>query len=101
MTLTPGLPDGSDPHDAQLTEVTLNSKVILAGNFLHARRDAIRLSDGSHGTRQMSFWLGVAMVRSQTPKHLQAYFGCRTRCLAHGFWTGSFLRLESLTIIRA
>ena len=39
MTLTPGLPDGSDPHDAQLTEVTLNSKVILAGNFLRDRRD--------------------------------------------------------------
>ena len=65
MTLTPGLPDGSDPHDAQLTEVTLNSKVILAGNFLRDRRDAIRLSDGSHGTCEYIVHPGAVMVIAQ------------------------------------
>ena len=65
MTLTSGLLDRSDLHDAQLTEVTLNSKVILAGDFLHARRDAVRLPDGSYGTREYIVHPGAVMVVAQ------------------------------------
>ena len=65
MMSTSALPDKNDPHDAHLTEVALDSKDILAGDFLHARRDTVRLPDGSHGAREYIVHPGAVMVVAQ------------------------------------
>ena len=53
---------GSDAH---LTETKLSSEEILKGNFLHVRRDVVRLPDDSQTTREYIIHPGAAMVIAQ------------------------------------
>lgn len=52
-------------NDAQLTETCLSSEVILTGNFLKARRDVVRLPDGTEATREYIIHPGAVMVIAQ------------------------------------
>ena len=65
MKPTSVLPDEVAPIDAHLTETTLDSKLILAGGFLHARRDTVRLPDGSQSTREYIVHPGAVMIVAQ------------------------------------
>ncbi|MDB5965148.1 MAG: hydrolase [Polaromonas sp.] len=51
-------------HD-HLTETKLASEDILQGHFLHARRDRVRLPDGSETTREYIIHPGAVMVVAQ------------------------------------
>lgn len=51
--------------DASLTETRISSEVILTGNFLNARRDVVRLPDGSEATREYIIHPGAVMVVAQ------------------------------------
>jgi ADP-ribose pyrophosphatase len=51
--------------DAHLTETTVSSEDILKGNFLHARRDVVRLPDGSLSTREYIIHPGAVMIVAQ------------------------------------
>lgn len=48
-----------------LTEITLSSQDILRGDFLHAKRDSVRLPDGSQATREFIVHPGAVMVIAQ------------------------------------
>ena len=50
---------------AHLTETTLSSQDILRGDFLHAKRDGVRLPDGSQATREYIVHPGAVMVIAQ------------------------------------
>lgn len=58
MTAVPG-------DDAHLTETTVSSEDILKGNFLQARRDVVRLPDGSLSTREYIIHPGAVMIVAQ------------------------------------
>jgi ADP-ribose pyrophosphatase len=51
--------------DAQLVESRISSEVILTGNFLKARRDVVRLPDGTEATREYIIHPGAVMVVAQ------------------------------------
>lgn len=51
--------------DAQLIETRISSEVILTGNFLNARRDVVRLPDGTEATREYIIHPGAVMVIAQ------------------------------------
>lgn len=55
--------NGSD--SAHLTETTLSSQDVLRGDFLHAKRDGVRLPDGSQATREYIVHPGAVMVIAQ------------------------------------
>jgi ADP-ribose pyrophosphatase len=57
--------DGDDMHHAHLTETAVDSTDILAGDFLHARRDTVRLPDGSQSTREYIIHPGAVMIVAQ------------------------------------
>lgn len=50
---------------AHLTETTLSSQDVLRGDFLHAKRDGVRLPDGSQATREYIVHPGAVMVIAQ------------------------------------
>ncbi|MFM9900368.1 MAG: NUDIX domain-containing protein [Polaromonas sp.] len=52
-------------NDAQLIETRISSEVILTGNFLTARRDVVRLPDGTQATREYVIHPGAVMVIAQ------------------------------------
>lgn len=52
-------------NDAQLIETRISSEVILKGNFLTARRDVVRLPDGTQATREYVIHPGAVMVIAQ------------------------------------
>lgn len=52
-------------HYAHLTETAVDSTDILAGDFLHARRDTVRLPDGSQSTREYIIHPGAVMIVAQ------------------------------------
>ena len=52
-------------NDAQLIETRISSEVILKGNFLNARRDVVRLPDGTQATREYVIHPGAVMVIAQ------------------------------------
>jgi ADP-ribose pyrophosphatase len=45
-------PSQKDPDDAHLAETRIDGEPLFDGNFLHARRDRVRLPDGSITTRE-------------------------------------------------
>ena len=51
--------------DKDLAETELSSEDILRGHFLHARRDCVRLPDGSQTTREYIIHPGAVMVIAQ------------------------------------
>lgn len=51
--------------DASLSETRISSEVILTGHFLNARRDVVRLQDGSEATREYIIHPGAVMVIAQ------------------------------------
>ena len=57
--------DGDDMPHTYLTETTVDSKDILTGDFLHARRDTVRLPDGSQSTREYIIHSGAVMIVAQ------------------------------------
>jgi len=52
-------------NDLHLTETRLNSEEILRGDFLHARRDTVRLPDGKKATREYIIHPGAVMIIAQ------------------------------------
>jgi len=50
---------------AHLIENPVGSEEILKGNFLHVRRDSVRLPDGSHATREYVIHPGAVMIVAQ------------------------------------
>ncbi len=48
--------------DMHLKEETIGSEVLLDGNFLHARRDTVRLPDGASATREYVIHPGAVVV---------------------------------------
>ena len=52
-------------NDAQLIETRISSEVILKGSFLNARRDVVRLPDGTQATREYVIHPGAVMVIAQ------------------------------------
>jgi len=50
---------------AHLIENPVGSEEILKGNFLHVRRDSVRLPDGSHATREYVIHPGPVMIVAQ------------------------------------
>ena len=52
-------------NDLHLTETRLSSQEILRGDFLHARRDTVRLPDGSEATREYIIHPGAVMIIAQ------------------------------------
>lgn len=57
--------DGDDTRYAHLIEIAVNSKDILTGDFLHAKRDTVRLPDGSQSTREYIIHPGAVMIVAQ------------------------------------
>jgi ADP-ribose pyrophosphatase len=53
------LPDQQPSH---LQEVTLRSETVLQGHFLHAKRDTVRLPDGSTSIREFIVHPGAVMI---------------------------------------
>lgn len=51
--------------DLHLTETRLSSEDILQGDFLHARRDVVRLPDGNQATREYIIHPGAVMIIAQ------------------------------------
>ena len=58
-----GAEKGAD--SANLIETTLSSRAILHGDFLQAKRDCVRLPDGSQATREYIVHPGAVMVIAQ------------------------------------
>lgn len=48
--------------DVHLKEEAVSSEVLLDGNFLHARRDTVRLPDGASATREYVIHPGAVVV---------------------------------------
>ena len=57
--------DGDGKGYTHLTETALDSKDILVGDFLHAKRDTVRLPDGSQSTREYIIHPGAVMIVAQ------------------------------------
>ena len=47
---------------AHLKETTLSSEAVYQGDFLHIRRDSVRLPDGTHATREYVVHPGAVMI---------------------------------------
>lgn len=56
---------GKDLLYAHLTETAVSSQDIFTGDFLHARRDTVRLPDGSRSTREYIIHPGAVMIVAQ------------------------------------
>ena len=52
------------PH-SHLTETTIDSEEIFNGSFLHARRDTVRLPDGTQAPREYIVHPGAVMIIAQ------------------------------------
>ena len=52
------------PH-SHLTEATIDSEEIFNGSFLYARRDTVRLPDGTQATREYIVHPGAVMIIAQ------------------------------------
>ena len=65
MMPTPGPVDGDDIRHSHLYETAVDSKDILSGGFLHARRDTVRLPDGRQSTREYIIHPGAVMIVAQ------------------------------------
>lgn len=52
-------------NDLHLTETRLSSEEILRGDFLHACRDTVRLTDGNQATREYIIHPGAVMIIAQ------------------------------------
>lgn len=52
----------TDSKDAHLVERLDGREELLRGNFLHVRRDTVRLPDGKHATREYIVHPGAVMV---------------------------------------
>ena len=50
---------------SHLTETTVDSAEIFNGNFFHARRDTVRLPDGTQATREYIVHPGAVMIIAQ------------------------------------
>lgn len=50
---------------SHLTETPVGSEDILKGNFLHVRRDTVRLPDGTHTEREYVIHPGAVMIVAQ------------------------------------
>lgn len=50
---------------SHLTETRIDSREILQGDFLHARRDSVSLPDGTHDTREYIVHSGAVMIVAQ------------------------------------
>jgi len=50
---------------SHLTETPVGSEDILKGNFLHVRRDTVRLPDGTHAAREYVIHPGAVMIVAQ------------------------------------
>jgi ADP-ribose pyrophosphatase len=55
-------PTGAKPGDAHLVETRLDSEEVFRGRLLHVRRDAVRLPDGGHATREFVVHPGAVMI---------------------------------------
>ena len=57
----------TDSHlsDSHLREEGIDSEVLFKGNFLHAKRDTIRLPDGKTATREYVIHPGAVMIVAQ------------------------------------
>ena len=51
--------------DLHLTETRLSSEDLFRGDFLHARRDVVRLPDGTEATREYIIHPGAVMIIAQ------------------------------------
>lgn len=56
---------GKDLPFPHLTETAVSSQDIFTGDFLHARRDTVRLPDGRHSTREYIIHPGAVMIVAQ------------------------------------
>lgn len=65
MSLIPGLLECGDMTYAHLTETTVDSKHVVAGDFLQVRRDTVRLPNGRQSTREYIIHPGAVMVVAQ------------------------------------
>ncbi len=52
-------------NHSHLTETRIDSRQILQGNFLDARRDTVSLPDGTHDTREYIVHSGAVMIVAQ------------------------------------
>jgi ADP-ribose pyrophosphatase len=53
--------------DEHLREATVSSEELLRGSFLHAKRDIVRLPDGSQASREYVCHPGAAVVVAELP----------------------------------
>ena len=53
--------------DEHLREATVSSQELLRGSFLHARRDIVRLPDGSQASREYVCHPGAVVVVAELP----------------------------------
>ncbi len=53
--------------DEHLREATVSSEELLRGSFLHARRDIVRLPDGSQASREYVCHPGAVVVVAELP----------------------------------
>jgi ADP-ribose pyrophosphatase len=65
MKPVPSSDETSKRADAHLVETRLDSVEILKGNFLHAKRDTVRLPDGAQATREYVIHPGAVMIVAQ------------------------------------
>jgi len=56
---------GESGQFSHLTETPVDSEDILKGNFLHVRRDTVRLPDGTHAAREYVIHPGAVMIVAQ------------------------------------
>ena len=56
---------GESGQFSHLTETPVDSEDILEGNFLHVRRDTVRLPDGTHAAREYVIHPGAVMIVAQ------------------------------------
>lgn len=54
-------------RDAHLREDTVSSEELLRGSFLQAKRDVVRLPDGSHASREYVCHPGAVVVVAELP----------------------------------
>lgn len=50
------------PDETHLREEKVGGEVLIEGNFLHARRDTVKLPDGTHATREYVIHPGAVVV---------------------------------------
>jgi ADP-ribose pyrophosphatase len=50
------------PPDAHLRELTVDTRTVYRGNFLHVKQDRVRLPDGGEATREFIIHPGAVMI---------------------------------------